>query len=73
MKVVAVIPVRFASERLPEKWNLRFNNKTMLETVYNQVKKALIDEVWIATTIDQSDDNLANFCRSLGSNMFAEA
>ena len=64
MKVVAVIPVRSASERLPEKWNLRFGNRTMLEVVYDRVKQALVDEIWIATTTDESDNVVAEFCIS---------
>lgn len=70
MKVVAVIPVRSASTRINNKWNLKFGDKTMLETVYNQVKKSLVDEIWIATTRDTSDDELFEFCRRLNYKVF---
>ena len=50
MKIVAVIPARYDSTRLPGKPLADIAGKPMLWWVYHQVKKAKgIDEVYLAT------------------------
>jgi len=52
-KVIAIIPARYESSRLPGKVLEKIGNKTMLQLVYEQVKKVtIVDEIVIAT-----DDN----------------
>ena len=58
MKIVALIPARLKSSRLPEKPLLKINNKTIIEHVYNRVKKVKnIDEIIILT-----DNNKIKSC-----------
>jgi len=48
--VVAIIPARYASTRLPGKPLLDICGKPMVWRVYEQAKKArLVDDVWVAT------------------------
>ncbi len=50
MSIIAFIPARYQSTRLPGKPLANIGNKTMIERVYNQVKMAKqVDEVVIAT------------------------
>ena len=53
MNIIACIPARLKSTRLPNKPLLKINNKTIIELVYNNVKKVkLFNEIVILT-----DDN----------------
>lgn len=50
MKVIAVIPARYASTRLPAKLLKEIAEKSILQRTYEQAKKAkLVDDVVIAT------------------------
>jgi 3-deoxy-manno-octulosonate cytidylyltransferase (CMP-KDO synthetase) len=50
MKVVAVIPARYGSKRLPGKPLLQARGKPLIQHVWEGVKKAEgLEEVWIAT------------------------
>ncbi len=48
-KVIAIIPARWASTRLPGKPLVDINGKTMIQWVYEAVKKSDVDKVIIAT------------------------
>ncbi len=48
MNIVAIIPARYASTRLPGKPLALIGNKSMIERTYLQVKQ-VIEDVWIAT------------------------
>jgi len=62
MKVVALIPARFKSERLPGKPLLKINNKTVIEMVYERVSSAKsVDEVIVATDDKRIYDNVLSF------------
>jgi len=62
MKVIAVIPARYASTRFPGKPLADLCGKPMIWWVYNQVKKVdELDEVYIAT----DDTRIAEMCESL--------
>ena len=52
MKFIAVIPARYASTRFPGKPLAILGGKTVIERVYEQVKK-VIDEVYVATDDDR--------------------
>lgn len=50
MKIICVIPARYGSTRFEGKPLVEICNKTMIQRVYDQVKKAkMIDDVYIAT------------------------
>jgi len=50
MKIIAIIPARYASSRFPAKVLVDINGKTMIERVFNQAKKATkLSDVFIAT------------------------
>jgi len=50
MRIIAIIPARYASSRFPAKVLVDINGKTMIERVFNQAKKATkLSDVFIAT------------------------
>lgn len=63
MKIVAVIPARYASRRLPGKVLLQETGRPLVIHVYERVREAgRIDEVWIAT----DDGRVVEVCESFG-------
>ena len=63
-KTVAIIQARMNSSRLPGKVLQEISGKPMLTHVYQRVRQAKsIHQVVIATTIDESDDPIENFCQ----------
>ena len=64
MDVIAVIQARMSSSRLPGKVLFEINKKTILEHIYQNLKKSkLIDKVVVATSTDKTDKELVNFCK----------
>ncbi len=62
VKVLAVIPARYASKRLKAKPLALINNKPMIQWVYENVKKCdLIDKVIVATDNEQIFNIVKNF------------
>ena len=62
-KTIAIIPARYQSSRLPGKVLEKIGGKTMLQLVYEQVKKVpVIDEIIIAT----DDKRILEAARSFG-------
>jgi 3-deoxy-manno-octulosonate cytidylyltransferase (CMP-KDO synthetase) len=58
--VIAVIPARYASHRLPGKPLIDLDGKTMIQRVYEQVKQArLVDSVIVATDDERIMDSVA--------------
>lgn len=49
MKILGIIPARFASTRFPGKPLVDIGGKTMIQRVYEQAMKANLDEVVVAT------------------------
>ena len=50
MKIIAVIPARYAASRFPGKLMQILGDKTVISTTYkNVVETALFDEVFVAT------------------------
>lgn len=71
MKIVAIIQARLSSSRLPGKVLLPVASEPMLARVYSRVRQAqLIDELMVATTSDQSDLPILQFCEERGITCF---
>jgi spore coat polysaccharide biosynthesis protein SpsF len=71
MKIVAIIQARMGSTRLPGKVLMDICGKPMLTRGYDRVRKAkTIDEMVVATTDQENDDVLENFCKNSGWNSF---
>lgn len=61
--VVAIIQARMGSTRLPNKSLMDIDGKTALEFMIDRVRKSkLVDDIVIATTINQEDDVIENLC-----------
>ena len=63
MKFIAVIPARYASTRFPGKPLAILGGKTVIERVYEQVKK-VIDDVYVAT----DDERIRKAVEAFGGN-----
>ena len=62
LSIVAIIPARYASTRFPGKPLVHINGKTMIQCVYDQVKKTPeINEVIIATDDDRIEEEVIRF------------
>jgi spore coat polysaccharide biosynthesis protein SpsF len=67
MKVVAIIQARMSASRLPGKVLLDIEAKPMLQWVVERTQRAdSIDQVVVATTVEPSDNPVAEFCQSQG-------
>ena len=64
MTVVAIIQARMSSSRLPGKVLLPLVEKPVLAHVIERLSYSrLIEKIVVATSVDSSDDPIANFCR----------
>ena len=61
MKIIAIIPARWGSTRLPGKPLSDINGKTMIQRVYEAVKKSKVDKVVVATDNQKIHDNVLSF------------
>ncbi|WP_430790873.1 cytidylyltransferase domain-containing protein [Virgibacillus flavescens] len=63
MKIVAIIQARMGSTRLPGKILKKVLDKPLLEYQIERVKRAkLVDEIVIATTTNESEQPIIDFC-----------
>ena len=63
MKILGIIPARYASSRFPGKSLADLRGKSMIHRVYEQaVKATLLDEVVVAT----DDERIFSHCESIG-------
>lgn len=63
MKTIAIIQARMSSTRLPGKVLKIAAGRPLLERMVERVRRAkLVNEVWVATTTDPTDDELYSFC-----------
>jgi len=71
-KIVASIEARMTSSRLPGKVLMQaINGMSMLEFMIQRVKKSqLIDQIIVATTINDTDDPIFNICQKLSINCY---
>ncbi|MCJ7694291.1 MAG: NTP transferase domain-containing protein, partial [Anaerolineaceae bacterium] len=66
-KIIAIVQGRMGSNRLPGKILLDIGGQPMLALVVNRTRRArFIEQVVVATTLDPSDDPVAEFCRQQG-------
>lgn len=66
IKKLAIIQARMSSSRLPGKVLMLISGRPMLEHVIERARNAkAVDDVALATTIDPSDDGLAQLCSKL--------
>jgi len=49
MKIIGIIPARYASTRFPGKPLIDIKDKTMIQRVYEQAAQSNLSEVWVAT------------------------
>ncbi len=71
MKVVAIIQARMGSTRLPGKVLMELDGRHVLEWVIRACEQAPgVDEVWVATTDNDSDDFVENLCDIIGIHCF---
>lgn len=67
MKVIAIIPARYGSKRLPGKPLVKILNKPLIEWVYENAKKCKkIDKVIIAT----DDERILKECERFGAEVY---
>lgn len=60
MKLIAIIPARYASTRFPGKPLADIRGKTMIQRVYEQASRAL-GEVWVATDDSRIEEAVRGF------------
>ncbi len=66
MKIIAIIPARYASSRFPAKVLVDINGKTMIERVFNQAKKATkLSDVFIATDNELVFETVKKFTQNV--------
>jgi spore coat polysaccharide biosynthesis protein SpsF len=66
-KVVAIIQARLNSTRQPAKVMLDLCGKTLLQRVIDRARQAqIVDEVWVATSVDPREDVVAHAASSYG-------
>lgn len=66
MIVIVVTQARSGSTRLPSKVLKKIQNKTLLQIHIDRIKQAkLIDDIYIATTIDESDNIIEELANEL--------
>ncbi len=62
LKILGVIPARFASSRFPGKPLVDINGKSMIQRVYEQVKQCkLLDGLLVATDDERISDHVVGF------------
>lgn len=70
-KIVATVEARMTSSRLPGKVLMPAMGKPMLEHLIDRLRAVpSIDEIVIATTINDADQPIVNFARTLGVSVF---
>jgi spore coat polysaccharide biosynthesis protein SpsF len=71
INVVAIIQARMGSSRLPGKVLKPLGERPMLGQVVHRLRPSnLVNRIVVATTIDPSDDEIAQFCSSEGIDCF---
>lgn len=71
MKIVAIIQARMTSTRLPGKVLKEVMNKTLLEYQLERVSRSkYIDEIVVATTINQTDEPIVELCKKFGVSVY---
>lgn len=67
MKITATIEARMTSSRLPGKVLMPFGGIPALQVLIERVRRArYIDDIVVATTVNDTDDAIADLCSRLG-------
>jgi 3-deoxy-manno-octulosonate cytidylyltransferase (CMP-KDO synthetase) len=61
MKIIGIIPARYASTRYPGKPLINIKGKSMIQRVYEQVKKSSLQKVVVATDDQRIYDHVTTF------------
>lgn len=64
-KIAAIIQARMTSTRLPGKVLMPLNGKPALQRVIERLRASKVDDVIVATTINEADDAIVNLCEQL--------
>lgn len=71
MKVVAIIQARMSSRRLPGKVMMKIAGVATIERIWRQLRHCKrVDEIVVATSSNQDDDELEMLCKSMGIECF---
>ena len=71
LKIVASIEARMTSSRLPGKVLMLADGKPLLQHMVERIRKVkLVDEIVVATTINDSDSPIVELCNQLGIKVF---
>ncbi len=71
MKIIAVIPARLTSKRLPKKVLKKIDNKNLIEIIYKKLLKIFNKKkIFVITSNHISDDKIFNFCNKKKINVF---
>jgi spore coat polysaccharide biosynthesis protein SpsF len=71
MRTVAIIQARMTSTRMPGKILSPILGKPMLELLIERLRRARrLDDVWVATTVNGTDDPTERLARRLGAGCF---
>jgi spore coat polysaccharide biosynthesis protein SpsF len=63
--IIAIIQARMGSSRLPGKVLMDIDGNPMIKFMYDRVKKSkLVDKIIIATTLNEGDNPIFEFCRN---------
>ena len=66
MKVIVITQARSGSTRLPKKVLMKIQDKTLLQIHIDRIKESkLVDDIYIATTIKDDDDFIADLAQQL--------
>ena len=61
MKVIGIIPARYGSSRFPGKPLIQLGSRTMIQHVFEQAQKALLNELVVATDDKRIFDTVISF------------
>ena len=71
MKIVGIIEARMKSTRLPGKVLKSIGNYNSIEHIVRRLRKVNdISDICVATTVDESDDEIAGFAQIIGVKIF---
>lgn len=73
-KIICIVQARMSSKRLPGKTLIEIQGKTCIERVLERIGKSKkIDQTWVATSIDKTDDELSKFLKDRRFNVYRGA
>ena len=70
-KIVCIIEARMTSSRLPGKVLMESCGKPLLQHMIERIERSkLIDEIVVATTVNETDNPIVEMCESIGCSYF---